>query len=164
MPKKITKDAISGGMDMLIAQMTPKAEQPADEEKNLKKKTARAKKTAPQKAETLTKGQKYKVEIAEPKKSDPVTMEVEYTESTWPAEPTTVILTKKTEEPAPKKKSKAYTLWMDPDTIELLDVYCKTAKKKKVDIIRAAISEYTRRHKVTEEQKAAYQGRTDILG
>lgn len=112
MPKKITKDAISGGTDMLFAGMTPKAEQPANEEKNLKKKTARTKKT--------------------------------------PAEPD-------------KKKGKAYTLWMDPDTIELLDVYCKISKEKKKDVIRAAISEYTRRHKLTEEQKAAYQGRTDVL-
>lgn len=80
-----------------------------------------------------------------------------------PIEPTTTTLQKAPAEPE-KKKNKAYTLWMDPDTIELLDVYCKTAKKKKVDVIRAAISEYTHRHKVTEEQKAAYQGRTDILG
>lgn len=49
MPKKITKDAISGGTDMLFVGMTPKAEQPADEEKNLKKKTGTKKNSDPKK-------------------------------------------------------------------------------------------------------------------
>lgn len=48
MPKKITKEATAKGTNMLFAGMTPKAEQPADEEKNLKKKTTTTKKSDPE--------------------------------------------------------------------------------------------------------------------
>ena len=109
MPKKITKEAISGGTDMLFAGMTPKTEQPADEEKNLKKKSVTTKKKEP------------------------------------------------AEEKPQKAAGRVFGVWLQETTIDRINAYTEATGRKKTDIVAAALNEYMNRHKLTDDQKAAYQ-------
>lgn len=79
-------------------------------------------------------------------------------------------------EPAPKKKTtrtkkaepaaadkpqkyagRVFSVWMQESTIEQIQAYTEATGRKKTDILTAAVTEYFNRHKLTAEQKTAYQ-------
>lgn len=74
------------------------------------------------------------------------------------------LTTKKAAAPEAEKGS-PYSIWIHPEDRERLKVYCDVTKKKRIDVITAALNEYYKKHKPTAKQLEDYQNKLkDITG